>query len=490
MSTHRVIRPTIVSLVCLVGASAPADLLHFVEGGAVELPASIQGVEIILDTPMGQLRFPQRDFLRIDATEDPSREWPARRARAISGGAPERLAAALWALDFGLVAEAETMLREAHACDPKHQPTARMVGLLDRLRLPLPDPEMTHLLRGLPADRRIARGPHVLLFHQHSEADADERIAVLERVITAYYLSFANLGLELAPPRCRLPSVWFAHRADYLSFLRAEGAGAFSTTRGYHHPTRGMVAAYDCRDDSPRQRQHEELRTRRHDLDQLALRIEAIPPGGRGRIAVPGRPPRLLDREEAQAYEATLRRQIDRAEMVMEITRREIDWGIAAHETVHQLVVASGLCPRVDTFPNWFHEGLAMQFETIRGGRWAGLHPPSPLRLRDYRHLSPRPTLDSTIRESRPGRGYDRDGYARSWALVYFLRNAESGTFLALIDGLRLPAQEGENPFSRTLKIVRSSLHYRLDAVDVTFNKFMDEISNISSRPASGDLPH
>ena len=49
----------------------------------------------------------------------------------------------------------------------------------------------------------MARGPHVILLHQHSDADADERIALLERVITGYYLLFAAQGLELedsSPP--------------------------------------------------------------------------------------------------------------------------------------------------------------------------------------------------------------------------------------------------------------------------------------------------
>ena len=46
-----------------------------------------------------------------------------------------------------------------------------------------------------------------------------ERIALLERVISGYYLLFAAEGLELALPRRRLMSAWFADENDYLAFL-------------------------------------------------------------------------------------------------------------------------------------------------------------------------------------------------------------------------------------------------------------------------------
>ena len=49
-----------------------------------------------------------------------------------------------------------------------------------------------------------------------------------------------------------------------------------------------------------------------------------------------------------------------------------INEGTAAHEIIHLLAANSGLLPRHDAFPIWLQEGLAMQFEVIRGGRWAG----------------------------------------------------------------------------------------------------------------------
>ena len=44
--------------------------------------------------------------------------------------------------------------------------------------------------------------------------------------------------------------------------------------------------------------------------------------------------------------------------MLLDLDRRSIDLGTAAHEMIHQLVAESGLLPRHDAFPHWLHEGL------------------------------------------------------------------------------------------------------------------------------------
>ena len=116
---------------------------------------------------------------------------------------------------------------------------------------PCIDPDFDRFQKALGIETRVARGPHVILLHQHSDAEADERIALLERVITGYHLLFAAQGVELRVPRRRLVSAWFADQKDYLAFLRSEDAEAFATTRGYFHPTWKAVVAYDARSSDP-----------------------------------------------------------------------------------------------------------------------------------------------------------------------------------------------------------------------------------------------
>ena len=107
---------------------------------------------------------------------------------------------------------------------PSTLPAARMAAVLDRLEQPCADPDFAGFQKALGIETSVARGPHVIVLHQHSDAEADERIALLERVITGYHLLFAAQGIELAVPRRRLVSAWFADQKDYLAFLRSEDA--------------------------------------------------------------------------------------------------------------------------------------------------------------------------------------------------------------------------------------------------------------------------
>ena len=425
-------------LAIFIASPTRADVLRFQEGGEVSLPITQEKTDVVLDTPMGLVRFPRSDFREIGPGSDPKREWPERWRNAKEQGSAEQYDAAMGALDQGLVTEAEQALRESHQRFPNHEPTRRLVESLKRLDQELPDPDLAAIRRGLPNTMKTARGPHVVVIHADTEEAGTERVAHLEQIIKAYYLYFGSIGFDLAAPKQKLASIWFPRHDDYLAFLRDEGATAFLNTRGYHYPARGCVVAYDCRDDPPRRTAREAIAKRRSEIDALKTRVAAMPKGARIRIAMEGAPTKTLGRKDAEEAAALLSRQVDRQDMMLELSRREIDLGVAAHETIHQLVVVSRLGKRADRFPNWLNEGLAIQFETIRGGRWAGLADPSPLRLRDYRLLANPPSLENTLSDVSQGKGYDRDSYAKAWALTYHLRRNRPAMFVALLDALRI----------------------------------------------------
>ena len=113
------------------------------------------------------------------------------------------------------------------------------------------------------------------------------------------------------------------------------------------------------------------------------------------------------------------------------------DDGTAAHEMIHLLAANSGLLPHHSAFPIWLQEGIAMQFEVVRGGRWAGIGRANDLRLPDWRRIQPSPRLEPLVRDLGFGRGYQRDLYAQSWSLVFFLRSRHSSQFLTFLDLLR-----------------------------------------------------
>ena len=279
----------------------------------------------------------------------------------------------------------------------------------------------------------------MLLLHQQTDAEAAERLALLERVITGYYLFFAAQGIELTVPARRLIFAWFADQNDYLAFLRAQNAAAFATTRGYYHPTWNAVVAYDGRGTDRQREGRETARARREELRSFQATVDRLPPRAKLRVTLTGESARTLGRAEALALIDKLEREVRREELLLDLERRAIDDGTAAHEMIHLLAANSGLLPRHDAFPIWLQEGLAMQFEVIRGGRWAGIGRAHDLRLPDWRKIQPPPPLEPLVRDAGYGRGYSRDLYAQAWALVYYLRARHPQQFLTFLDLLRSP---------------------------------------------------
>lgn len=486
------------------GGTAQGDLIYFRGGGDAQLPTTVEGDRIILLLPDGNLELRREDIAKRVPGFWPPDEWDSRRREARAKGLEARYRAAWWAIENGLTLEAIPELRELHALDPKHRPTARMAAVLDRLDAPCPDPDIAAFRAALGIEARIARGPHVLLLHQHSEAEAAERVAVLERVITGFHLLFAAEGVELRVPRRRLVSAWFADRKDYLAFLHSQGADAFATTGGYFHPTWGAVVACDARSGEKQRAAREALAARRDELRRYADVLEQAPPRARIRMKLGDEPTRLVGRADGRALLERLEREAAYRTMLLDLDWRTIDLGLAAHEMVHQLVWDSGLAPRHDAFPIWLHEGFAAQFELIRGGRWAGISRANDLRLPDWRGLQPPARLEKVVRDVGFGRGYSRDLYAQAWALVYDLRTQHPAEFLKFLDLLRNPvaapdsaedgpaADPGASPRGdRVLAAFRRAFGEDLDALDRDWHRFLSGIRTPIEQhaPRSGSAP-
>ena len=259
---------------CLAGlpVAARAELLYFQKGGEVQAPASIEGDRVVIEVADAKYEFLHEDFRKIVPGFTPQRDWDARRQQAQFAGFTARYEAAWWAITNGLGSEAAAELRALHDIDPKHAPTARMVAILDKLERPAADPELLEFRKALGIPTSMARGPHVVLLHQQTEAEADERVALIERVISGYYLLFAAQGIELKVPERRLVCAWFADQKDYLAFLHSQAADAFATTKGYYHPTWNAVVAYDASSSDRQQFGHETARARREELAAVSRR--------------------------------------------------------------------------------------------------------------------------------------------------------------------------------------------------------------------------
>ena len=278
-----------------------SELIYFHKGGEAQLPATIEGTRIVLSLPDGKVELSRDAIRKVVPGFWPASDWQTRRQRVRASGSDTRFAAAWWAIENGLTTEVAAELREIHAADPKHLPAARMVAVLDRLNEPCIDPDFDRFQQALGIATRVARGPHVILLHQHSDAEADERVALLERVITGYHLLFAAQGVGLSVPRRRLVSAWFADQKDYLAFLRSEDAEAFATTRGYFHPTWNAVVAYDARSSDPQRTARIKLTAKRDEVQQYREMVDHAPQRSRIKIKLAGLPARTVGRDEARA---------------------------------------------------------------------------------------------------------------------------------------------------------------------------------------------
>jgi hypothetical protein len=424
----------------VVGGHALAELVYFARGGQAQLPSTIEGDQVRLETPDGPRIFPKAEFTTIVPGHRPLDEWNTRRdlARRV-GSLDARFAAAWWALENGLTDEVIASLEELRPIASASSPVTRAIAAIDQLSLPCPDPDLAPLKARLkPLRFGEVRGSHAILLHQHGEAEALERLEVIERVIKTFQIAFGAQGVQLAAPRRRLVSVYFADRRDYIETLRRLDAEAFAETQGYYHPVLHAVFAFDTRSTDEQQAGRRAIANRKRAGDA---------------------PPELARRA-----------------LLLDLDWRATDLGIVAHETVHQLTSESGLAPRFDDFPTWLHEGLAEQFEVIRGGCWAGFGRLNDRRLPDFRSIQPAPRLTPLLRDAGFGRGYRRDLYAQSWALVYFLRKAHPREFLTFLDLLRTPSAESLVRSDRHFEAFRAAFGGDLSQLESEWHRFLADL--------------
>ncbi|WP_422926273.1 DUF1570 domain-containing protein [Singulisphaera sp. PoT] len=353
-----------------------------------------------------------------------------------------------------------------------------MAATLAKLDKPCSEtlPDLERLEAALGHRYELKLSPHVALLHQHSDADAKERLDLLERVTSTYYLMLAGQGMELTVPSFRMASAWFARHEDYLAFLHSEKLDTFRTTRGYYHPTLKAVVAYDGRNSSPQKELRNTFGVRSRDLDRLEQSAQNLPEGSRLRYEIRGEPTRVLSRNQALKLHSDLERDLFRRQLLLDQEWRSVDLGVAAHEMVHQLTAASGLAPDQHVFPTWLHEGFAAQFEVVRGGRWAGVGRAHDIRLVDWRKLTTPPLLLPLLENSGFGQGYVRTSYAKAWALVYYLRIEHPREFINFLDLLKLPSHSRTHEENPVVAAFRASFGPDLEATNRAWREFMKTV--------------
>ena len=196
----------------------------------------------------------------------PESEWSHVIETVHAASAADRYAGIWWAIENGLTTEVTDEIR-ASSSRPGARGDRPIGGrALERLAQPCPDPDFSRFRKASLIETQVARGPHVMLLHQHSDAEAEERLAVLERVIRGY--------TYFSPPRgsnCQAPVKSWCRPGSPMktttrAFLHSEKAEVFATTRGYYHPTWNAVVAYDARSTDQQKKPRDTLAFKRDEL--------------------------------------------------------------------------------------------------------------------------------------------------------------------------------------------------------------------------------
>ena len=154
---------------------------------------------------------------------------------------------------------------------------------------------------------------------------------------------------------------------------------------------------------------------------------------------------------------------------------------IVLHEATHQLVFNSGLLRNPPGDPRWLHEGLAMLFESARGGRWRGLATPNIERLRAWRRYAGAGRLPALAGLLTNQQAFLRLGpethahYAAAWALTYYLTHRRRAD---LERYLRLVARHRPGPVSRQERLADFTAAFGADlaALEADWHAYMKTV--------------
>ena len=415
-------------------SSANGEEVVFVEGGRLRVEARWLDSErgwLELGGPLGGSLGGVRVSGRLvaEVRELPTPDQVLERSRPEAGGSD----AGAWyewswrALTAGRPDWAAEGLSRTLRIDPDHPPACRIARRLetwfreesspaDEAALHALDAVLEPLWGGSGRLERLEGRRFVVLHPPGWRAEAQRRLNLLDQVGATFLGVWAGWDLRVAIPARKAVHVVLPDAVAYRRALDALGASRFVGTRGYYDPRRRVAFTHAA--GGGRDAETEERRR-----------------GGSAADPVPA----LLVNDAAR-----LRR------VFAEVERRRIVDSATAHETIHQLVDLTGFEPTPGLFPQWFHEGLAMLFETVEDGRWSGVGAIPASRGASWR------AWDASPADIAPFAGLLRDDgfekanahalirYAQAWSLMDHLWLERPGDLRDFIDLTRSQRPESE----------------------------------------------
>jgi hypothetical protein len=309
---------------------------------------------------------------------------------------------------------------------------------------PMADPtgDMDALAKLFPDGTHMRKTAHFLVVYNTSDAFADSRAKLLEQAYESFYKKMKAAGLRPLPIPHRLVAIIFDRFEDYLSYAKTTQKMDASEAAGYYSTLTNRIAMYNSQSNPQFKKMADQVARLDAEVSELNGRIDAASRAGDQAQATRLRTARNI----AVSQLSETRNQFQRIAGLNNIAQ-------TFHEASHQLAYNSDVQWMGATYPFWYSEGLATNFETVNPAVPFGPGEPNYPRQYALRQVSrrskllPLTQLATTVELAA---GVERgDWYGQAWGLFHWLyqtKPAELRRYRALLN------QRNRHATAETLK--------------------------------------
>jgi hypothetical protein len=193
------------------------------------------------------------------------------------------------------------------------------------------------------------------------------------------------------------------------------------------------------------------------------------------------------ERKQAKALKLPnfdeIARRADATQLVARAAKERADIETVAHESVHQLVVLSGLLPADSRPSRSLHEGLATYFEGYGGDGWPG--PGTVLKERHARLLQLQGESDAYsladvfADETRTDEAKLKtlDAYAYAWGATHFLAETRPAEFYRFCRSIADESREGKLSPERLRQLLADAMATDLETLDAQWRAYIRSLA-------------
>jgi len=292
-----------------------------------------------------------------------------------------------------------------------------------------PKPRRTVIDRDLLAELgegfSTHRTEHFVVYYDTRRRFAFERVQLFERLYRSFWSTFVKCRVALKRPEEPITVILFDAQEDFQNFVSIEGV---SNLAGVYLQRSNRVVFFDANSDPEYLAARESVAKISRLLQEADARIRELD-------SVNERQSLLQEIARARNELAFYVAKLDHLSSAQNVST-------TIHEAAHALSFNLNLFSQDSPPPRWFAEGVAMFFETPRGGAWKGaarFNPERFLAFDDARRESRLPSLRRLLTREEPFFRTDEmeATYGTAWAFTFFLYHVREPQFRAIVEKIR-----------------------------------------------------